>query len=879
MEPHGAWARCFGCFGCGTPDLESRLEDLNCRSGYVTASSWDSVPQDVLLAVGPYLSAAARRSCRLACRNWRLTFSADVPELRLPLAFASSPAAAGALRRVAGGFPSLARLQLSHADGWCDPVQARMNLEPMVRLDSRAVCLDALAAALPALPSLSVQDATFTRDPWPLGPELRKLPGLKDLSVEWDTALWAPGQTMHEWEALSGVFALTALSRLRLRKGARLFLGEAPLGAAALAAAAPMRGLRCLELSALRLAGDAPLAALGLLTGLTRLALGGQLAVGLGGLAAALAQLTGLEELELGQLAASNEDLAAAVAAHAEGKAARRAAGRGGGAARGRGGRGGGGRSGGGGAADAGAGGGGADDWSRALSPLSRLRRLCLQSDLAFLGGCAALRSMRALTHVSLQGGAKFLEFGAASRDTLPASWLALRPASPAPDDDGGGEDGDGGGGGGGVVPGWPALRRLQIDGLQLADGLVDAVARLCGLRTLVLSGPCLLAHQPQHRALAPALAAQLQAQLRMAGAAAGGAAAGAAAGDGGGAAAGLLQLPPGDRDLLTRLSPLTALERFELHTQPQTPHALHASNFALSHLLICWTALTSLHFDMRARSGAPPIGALAFAARLRDLSINMLEAGALAGAAPAAPAAAAAAAAPASAATAPGGGGGADGGGGEEPPGPVEWRALPAGLQSLSLSGLQIGPRDLAAMAEASAGIRHLRLLFTGARDHHAYHIARGWPGLETLIIKEPAGSGGLNGSGLSAIGGRLAALRALAVTVQPRADAAPLGALSALERLVLDGRANAEVVGWAGLCRLGRLRSITLPLLQMHRDGTFAALQAALRDCAISNAGAALNVQFGCHWFAHFGEAERDWWRQPAAPWAWHPFLLIRV
>jgi hypothetical protein len=163
--------------------------------------------------------------------------------------------------------------------------------------------------------------------------------------------------------------------------------------------------------------------------------------------------------------------------------------------------------------------------------------------------------------------------------------------------------------------------------------------------------------------------------------------------------------------------------------------------------------------------------------------------------------------------------------------------------------------------------------------RDHHAYHVARGWPGLETLVIKEPAGGGGLSGSGLSAIGARLPALRALAVTVQPRADVSPLGGLSALERLVLDGRANAEVVGWAGLCRLARLRSVTLPLLQMHRDGTFAALQAALRGGVISNAGAALTVQYGCHWFAHFGEAERNWWRPPTAPWAWHPFLLIRV
>jgi hypothetical protein len=46
------------------------------------------------------------------------------------------------------------------------------------------------------------QDAAFTRDPWPLGIELRKLQGLQDVSVEWDTALWAPGQMIHEWEAV-----------------------------------------------------------------------------------------------------------------------------------------------------------------------------------------------------------------------------------------------------------------------------------------------------------------------------------------------------------------------------------------------------------------------------------------------------------------------------------------------------------------------------------------------------------------------------------------------------------------------------------------------------------------------------------------------------
>ncbi|KIY94662.1 hypothetical protein MNEG_13301 [Monoraphidium neglectum] len=96
-----------------------------------------------------------------------------------------------------------------------------------------------------------------------------------------------------------------------------------------------------------------------------------------------------------------------------------------------------------------------------------------------------------------------------------------------------------------------------------------------------------------------------------------------------------------------------------------------------------------------------------------------------------------------------------------------------------------------------------------------------------------------------------------------------------------MLDGRSNAEVIGWQGLCRLTRLRALVLPLLQLQHDGGGAlpALQAALRGAVIANVSAAFGAQHGCQWFGQFPEAEREWWRAPAAPWEWHPYLTITV
>jgi hypothetical protein len=170
--------------------------------------------------------------------------------------------------------------------------------------------------------------------------------------------------------------------------------------------------------------------------------------------------------------------------------------------------------------------------------------------------------------------------------------------------------------------------------------------------------------------------------------------------------------------------------------------------------------------------------------------------------------------------------------------------------------------------------------LLLCHTGDPQVWRIAACWPGLQTLIIKEaPGGVLGLGNSGASVLAARLPLIRALAVTVLNRTDVSPLGSLASLEYLLLDGRSNAEVLGWAGLCRLSRLRALALPLLQMQHDGSFGALQAALRGAVVANVSATFGTQHGCQWFGHFTEAERDWWRPPATPWEWRPHLSIRV
>ena len=82
------------------------------------------------------------------------------------------------------------------------PPQARMDLEPLVRLASRALPVDPLTSLLPRLTHIVLECSSFTRDPWCLGELLLMGGSLTRLEISWDTALWAPGQNMQEWEAL-----------------------------------------------------------------------------------------------------------------------------------------------------------------------------------------------------------------------------------------------------------------------------------------------------------------------------------------------------------------------------------------------------------------------------------------------------------------------------------------------------------------------------------------------------------------------------------------------------------------------------------------------------------------------------------------------------
>lgn len=76
-----------------------------------------------------------------------------------------------------------------------------MDVEPLVREERRNVSLEPLAAAFASLQQLCMSDAAFTREPWSLE-QLAWLPQLSNLSLAWDTGLWAPGQILQEADAL-----------------------------------------------------------------------------------------------------------------------------------------------------------------------------------------------------------------------------------------------------------------------------------------------------------------------------------------------------------------------------------------------------------------------------------------------------------------------------------------------------------------------------------------------------------------------------------------------------------------------------------------------------------------------------------------------------
>jgi hypothetical protein len=349
------------------------------------------------------------------------------------------------------------------------------------------------------------------------------------------------------------VFGLTKLTALSLGKHAHVFLGESPLGDAVLtAAAASLTHLARLDLAVVA-ASDAGFASLASLAGLTHLSLRGQLAVSLKSLATVFSATTRLQTLELHGLLASSRDVRGIAAAHssssgttttvstsgrdrsqpgtaassswassrlwqqqqAEGAASPASAGsscgrrtsmsssigsigngRGAGrpagaAARGRH-RGG--------SSSSRSRGWGAD-WSAVLLPLRRLATLKLQSDLALLGSCAALRSMSHVTDVELHGAATFLPGNGAALAGLPPSWLAqlAQDAASGAEEPAASERvwasssmaaGTAARAGGA----WPALASLHVDDLLLADGFVGAVAQLANLKTLIVSGACLLA-------------------------------------------------------------------------------------------------------------------------------------------------------------------------------------------------------------------------------------------------------------------------------------------------------------------------------------------------------------------------------------------------
>jgi hypothetical protein len=268
-------------------------------------------------------------------------------------------------------------------------------------------------------------------------------------------------------------------------------------------------------------------------------------------------------------------------------------------------------------------------DWSVALSPLRRLKKLTLASDLTLLGSCAALRALPQLSSVSLKGNATYLGHtggedssssgggapATTSSSSLPPSWL-LQP---------------------GVS--WAALQRLSVHKLHVADALLGAVTRLTGLQQLVLSGSCMLTSQTQ-----PPPRAASSGELQEA----------AAAGQASSSSGRGLEVPGGDghgtarlsesgawlhssdSPLLQGLTALTRLTKFELHTPPYTPSSASVSNHVLGLLLQHWTGLKSLALCLREEpEGSPgqsqgvdlvtdPITALSCCSSLEDLSISV---------------------------------------------------------------------------------------------------------------------------------------------------------------------------------------------------------------------------------------------------------------
>lgn len=95
----------------------------------------------------------------------------------------------------------------------------------------------------------------------------------------------------------------------------------------------------------------------------------------------------------------------------------------------------------------------------------------------------------------------------------------------------------------------------------------------------------------------------------------------------------------------------------------------------------------------------------------------------------------------------------------------------------------------------------------------------------------------------------------------------------------LLLDGRSNTDIRGIKGLMQLHKLKTLVLPLLHLHHTNNtlLHTMQLALPVTHIMNVSRNFGQHHGCQWFKCFSATDREWWRQPAQPWTWHPTLNI--
>jgi hypothetical protein len=122
-------------------------------------------------------------------------------------------------------------------------------------------------------------------------------------------------------------------------------------------------------------------------------------------------------------------------------------------------------------------------DWTRLLAGLQQLRSLQLTSELCAVGSFRALRRLRGLSSLQLHTSARNLKLHS------PPGWLPAPSPRPPEGGPGAGPGLEQPGGGSGA---WAALAGLQLDGLLLLEPLVAPLAGLLGLRTLLISGACL---------------------------------------------------------------------------------------------------------------------------------------------------------------------------------------------------------------------------------------------------------------------------------------------------------------------------------------------------------------------------------------------------